>query len=115
MFRKDSLNRRLPTGRSKKRKRQGPGVRRWLGLVTLLTAALVCFVPASQAQTVDVTVDIDGVAMPGASLTATANIDIQDGSTLVSISWTLTGRGIDQPGGREPHHGDPGSRERLQG
>ena len=98
MFRKDSLNRRMPAGRSKKRKKQGPGAwlgagggRRWLGLVILLTAALAWFVPASQAQTVDVTVDIDGVAMPGASLTATANIDIQDGSTLVSISWTLTG------------------------
>jgi len=75
MFRKDSLNRWLPASR------------RWLGLVILLTAALAWFVPAGQAQTVNVS--IDGVAVPGASLTATASID--DGSTILSVSWTQTG------------------------
>jgi hypothetical protein len=72
MFRKDSLN-------------------RWLGLAIFLAAALAWFVPAGQAQTVNVTVEVDGVAVPDASLTATAVIDIQDGSTLQSISWTQTG------------------------
>jgi hypothetical protein len=57
--------------------------------VILLTAAFAGFVPASQAQ-VDVTVEITGIPDPGTSLTATANIDIQDGSTLQSISWTQT-------------------------
>jgi len=75
MFRKDSLNRWLPASR------------RWLGLVILLTAALAWFVPAGQAQTVNVS--IDGVAVPGASLTATASID--DGSTILSVSWEQTG------------------------
>jgi len=93
MFRKDSLNRWLPASRSKKRKRRGSGAgrgRRWLSTAILLTAALAVFVPASQAQ-VDVTVEIDGIAVPGASLTATAIIDIQDGSTFDSISWIQTG------------------------
>ena len=72
MFRKDSLN-------------------RWLGLAIFLVAVLAWFVPAGQAQTVEVTVVVDGVAVPGASLTATANIVIQDGSTFQSISWTQTG------------------------
>jgi len=72
MFRKDSLN-------------------RWLGLAIVFVAILLWFVPASQAQTVDVTVEVTGVAVPGADLTATAVIDIQDGSTLQSISWTQTG------------------------
>jgi len=62
-----------------------------VGLAILLTAALAGFVPASQAQPVDVTVEIDGIAVPGASLTATAIIDIQDGSTFQSISWSQTG------------------------
>jgi hypothetical protein len=55
--------------------------------VILLTAALAWFVPAGQAQTVNVT--IDGVAVPGASLTATASLD--DGSTIQSVSWMQTG------------------------
>ena len=95
MFRKDSGNGWWPASRSKKRE-TGPQVRlgagrgrRCLGLVILLTAAFAGFVPASQAQ-VEVTVEITGIADPGASLTATANIDIQDGSTLQSISWTQT-------------------------
>jgi hypothetical protein len=87
MLRKDSLIRRLPAGRSKKRKIQGPGIR--LGLVVLLTAALAWFVPAGQAQTVNVTVQIEGLAMPDASVTATASID--DGSTILSTIWTQTG------------------------
>jgi hypothetical protein len=55
--------------------------------VILLTADLAWFVPAGQAQTVNVT--IDGVAVPGASLTATASLD--DGSTIQSVSWMQTG------------------------
>ncbi|MEJ2247714.1 MAG: hypothetical protein P8Y80_16810, partial [Acidobacteriota bacterium] len=78
MFRKDLENGWWPASRS------------IMGLVILLTVSLAVFVPASQAQ-VDVTIEIDGVADPGASLTATADINIQDGSTLQSISWTQTG------------------------
>ena len=47
MFRKDSLN-------------------RWLGLTIFLVAVLAWFAPVSLAQTVDVTVVVDGVAVPGA-------------------------------------------------
>jgi hypothetical protein len=85
MFRKDLSNRWLPASRSKKMKRRSPGMR--LGIVIILTAALAWFAPASQAQTVTVT--IDGNAVPGADLTATASID--DGSTIQSVSWMQTG------------------------
>ena len=67
-----------------------PASRSIMGLVILLTASLAVFVPASRAQ-VDVTVEITGIPDFGASLTAKANIDIQDGSTFQSISWTQTG------------------------
>jgi len=89
MFRKDSSNRWLPASRSKKKKGRSPGLR--LGLVILLTAALAWFVPVVQAQ-VNVTVQINPAAVsPGDSLTATAIIDIQDGSTLQTVSWMQTG------------------------
>jgi hypothetical protein len=70
-----------------------PASRSMMGLAVLLTIALVVFVPASQAQVdgVEVTIEIAATADPGASLTATAEINIQDGSTLQSISWTQTG------------------------
>ena len=37
-----------------------------------------------------VSIVVTGTATPGASLTATANIDILDGSTLSSVAWTQT-------------------------
>ena len=72
------------------RPRAGFG-RRWLGLAVLLAAGLVWCVPAGQAQTVSVSVEVTGNAVPGASLTATATVTTTDGSTLQSISWTQTG------------------------
>ena len=85
MFRRDSSNGWLPASRSKKMKRRSPCLR--LGLVILLTAALAWFAPAGQAQTVIVT--IDGVAVPGADLTATASMD--DGTPIQSVTWQQTG------------------------
>jgi len=55
--------------------------------VIFLTAALVWFVPASQAQTV--TVEITGSALPDADLMATASID--GGLTIQSVLWEQTG------------------------
>jgi hypothetical protein len=88
MLRTDLENGWWPASRSKK---GGLSVR--LGFMILLTAALALFVHASQAQIegVEVTVEIAGTADPGASLTATADINIHDGSTLQSISWMQTG------------------------
>jgi len=44
--------------------------------------------PPPEGEGVNVTASVDGDAVPGASLTATAMIEILDGSTLQSISWT---------------------------
>jgi len=46
--------------------------------------------PFPPGEGVNVTASVDGDAAPGASLTATAMIEILDGSTLQSISWTQT-------------------------
>jgi hypothetical protein len=62
-----------------------------LGLAVLLAAGLVWYVPAGQAQTVSVSVDITGNEVPDGALTATATVTITDGSTLQSIFWTQTG------------------------
>ena len=67
------------------------GVWRWLGIGVLSVAVLALFAPASWAQTVTVSVDVAGTAVPGGILEATATVDIQDGSTLQSINWTQTG------------------------
>ncbi|UCF95020.1 MAG: hypothetical protein JSW39_12995, partial [Desulfobacterales bacterium] len=98
MLQKDSLNRWVSATPSKKRKRRVPLARsragcgrRWLGTGILLAAVLACLAPASQAQTVNVTVEVTGDAVPGGILTATAIVDIEDGSALQSISWTQIG------------------------
>lgn len=61
---------------------------RWLGLVFLAAAGLALLAPAGQAQAVSVTVTVDGDAVPGEELTATAEVDM---GTIQSISWTQIG------------------------
>jgi len=63
----------------------------WVG--TLLTVALLSSA-AVQAQPVTVTVDVSGTAVPGGTVTATATVEIADGSTLQTFAWTQTG-GVD--------------------
>ncbi len=65
-------------------------MRDWLGSRTLpatMAVALVLLCPAIQAQ-VDVTVEVAGDPLPGGMVTATATVDITDGSTLQSIAWS---------------------------
>jgi hypothetical protein len=59
-------------------------------IVILAAAALVAFgfVPSAQAQPVTVSVTVSGTATPGATVSATAAVEITDGSTLQSISWS---------------------------
>jgi hypothetical protein len=55
----------------------------------LLVFALVAFLITAVAEAqVTVTVDVTGDAAPGATVTATATIDLADGSELQSIMWT---------------------------
>ncbi len=56
---------------------------------TTLVIALALFCPVAQAQ-VTVTVDVAGDAVPGGVVTATATVDITDGSTLQSFAWSQT-------------------------
>lgn len=59
---------------------------------TLVTLAVVLatFAPAVAAQ-VEVSVDVTGMTKPGGMVTATATVDIMDGSTVESYAWTQTG------------------------
>lgn len=59
-----------------------------LQLVLALAAmALIFLSPTARAQ-VDVTVEITGDPVPGGTVTATATVDIMDGSTFQSIAWS---------------------------
>jgi formate-dependent nitrite reductase cytochrome c552 subunit len=54
----------------------------------LLAFAVLCYTPAALADDpVTVTVDVEGDAVPLGTVTATATVDIMDGSTLQSIHW----------------------------
>jgi len=58
----------------------------------LLAFALVAFLTTAVAEgQVTVTVDVSGDAVPGATVTATATIEVSDGSEVQSIMWTQTG------------------------
>jgi hypothetical protein len=58
----------------------------------ILAFSLVAFLTAAVAESqVTVTVDITGDAVPGGTVTATATIDLGDGSEMQSILWTQTG------------------------
>ena len=60
----------------------GPGY-----VLAPVAAALVLICPAAQAQ-VSVAVDVAGEPVPGGTVTATATVEITDGSTLQSIAWS---------------------------
>ena len=61
---------------------------RWL-VAIYLAVALVSTASVLQAQDpVTVSVDVSGNEVPGGTVTATANVEINDGSTLQSIAWT---------------------------
>jgi hypothetical protein len=58
----------------------------------LLAFALVAFLTTAVAEgQVTVTVDVTGDAVPGATVTATATIEVSDGSEVQSIMWTQAG------------------------
>ncbi len=59
----------------------------WWPVLAPLALALALLGPAALAQ-VTVTVDVTGDPVPGGTVTATATVDIMDGSTLQSIAWT---------------------------
>ncbi len=60
------------------------------GMLTALALTLVAFVPVASAQ-VNVTVAVSGDAVPGGTVTATATVDLADGSTLQGIEWSQVG------------------------
>lgn len=67
---------------------------RWL-VVVFLVLALGSTASVLQAQDpVTVSVDISGNAVPGGTVTATANVEITDGSNVQSFSWMQLG-GVD--------------------
>jgi hypothetical protein len=51
-------------------------------------AALTLLAPAALSAQVTVSVDLAGDAVPGGTITAMAMVDITDGSTITSYSWT---------------------------
>lgn len=61
---------------------------RWL-VAMFLAVALISTVSILQAEDpVTVSVDVSGNEVPGGTVTATATVEINDGSTLQSIAWT---------------------------
>jgi len=60
------------------------------GTAILLAITLIAIAPAAVAQ-VNVTVNITGTPVPGGSVTASAMVEITDGSTLQSYAWSQTG------------------------
>jgi hypothetical protein len=60
--------------------------------VALTVLAVVSVAAIVQAQDpVEVSVDVSGIAEPGGSVQATANVTINDGSTVQSTSWMQVG------------------------
>lgn len=57
------------------------------GIVALLALAVAAYAPVAGAQ-VTVSGEVAGDAVPGGTVTATAVVDIQDGSTVQSYSWS---------------------------
>ncbi len=58
----------------------------------ILAFALVAFLTTAVAESqVTVTVEVTGEAVPGATVTATATIEVSDGSEVQSIMWIQTG------------------------
>ena len=70
----------------------------WWPVLLPLALVLILLTPTSQAQEeeppVMVTVDVAGSLKPGTTAKVTANVEINDGSTLESYDWTQTG-GLD--------------------
>ena len=62
-------------------------------VLTAMAVVLVWWTPTINAQEDPVTVSIEvgDNPMPGAMVTATATVEITDGSTVESYSWTQTG------------------------
>ncbi len=67
-----------------------PGQAGYRRIGLLLAVVLALLSPAAAAQ-VTVTVDVAGDALPGGMVTATAVVEITDGSALQSFAWTQTG------------------------
>jgi hypothetical protein len=64
----------------------------WWSKKVLLAFALVAFLTVAIAEgQVTVTVDVTGDAVPGATVTATATVEVTDGSEVQSYAWTQTG------------------------
>jgi hypothetical protein len=65
---------------------------RWL-VVTFLAVALgsTASVLPAQDSPVMVSIDVSGNAVPGGTVTATATVEITDGSTVQSFAWMQTG------------------------
>ncbi len=60
--------------------------------VAMMALAVVAIAGATHAQDpVEVSVEVTGTAVPGATVQATANVTINDGSTIQSYSWTQVG------------------------
>jgi hypothetical protein len=67
----------------------------WYFRTTMLVFAVVAIAGATYAQDpVEVSVDVTGTAVPGGTVQATANVTVNDGSTIQFYSWTQTG-GVD--------------------
>ncbi len=61
---------------------------RWLALVAALAAVVLGPALSADAAAVDVSFEVSGNAVPGGTVTVAATVDITDGSTLQSVTWS---------------------------
>ncbi len=67
-------------------------INRWPTITLLALAVVACAALAgAQDEPVTVTFEVTGDAVPGGVVMATADVVINDGSTLQSVNWTQTG------------------------
>jgi hypothetical protein len=90
----------LPTGRAV-RAHQNPreeetmipksNQQRCARVAVMVLAALTIAASVQAQDPVEVSVEVTGTAVPGATVQATANVTVNDGSTIQSYSWTQVG------------------------